>query len=64
VNDLNFERARKDDKTINRLLKLGVALSSEGKHPIFGLFDLRGGGVDVTFGEGYFGFGLTTGFPF
>ena len=39
-------------------------LSSKDKYPIFGLFDLRGGGLDVTFGEDYFGMGLTTGFPF
>jgi len=64
VNDLDFERAQKDNKTIQRLYKFGIALSSEEKYPILGLFDLRGGGVDVTFGKGYFGMGLTTGFPF
>ena len=64
VNDLDFERAQKDNKNIHRLYKFGIALSSEEKYPILGLFDLRGGGVDVTFGKGYFGMGLTTGFPF
>jgi hypothetical protein len=64
VNDLNFERAQKDNKNIQRLYKFGIALSSEEKYPFFGLFDLRGGGLDVTFGDGYFGMGLTTGFPF
>ena len=64
VNDLDFERAEKDNKTIQKLYKFGIALSSEEKYPIFGLFDLRGGGLDVTFGDGYFGMGLTTGFPF
>ena len=64
VNDLNFERAEKDNKNIQRLYKFGIALSSNEKFPVFGLFDLGGGGVDVTFGEGYFGLGLTTGFPF
>jgi len=64
VNDLNFERAEKDNKTIHRLYKFGIALSAEEKYPILGLFDLRGGGLDVTFGDGYFGMGLTTGFPF
>jgi hypothetical protein len=64
VNDLNFERARKDNKDIQRLYKFGIALSSKEKYPVLGLFDLRGGGVDVTFGDGYFGMGLTTGFPF
>jgi hypothetical protein len=64
VNDLNFERAQKDNKTIHRLYKFGIALSSEEKYPVLGLFDLRGGGLDVTFGDGYFGMGLTTGFPF
>jgi hypothetical protein len=64
VNDLNFERARKDNKKIQRLYKFGIAFSSKEKYPIFGLFDLRGGGLDVTFGEDYFGMGLTTGFPF
>jgi len=64
VNDLDFERAQKDDKNIQRLYKFGIALSSDEEYPILGLFDLRGGGVDVTFGKGYFGMGLTTGFPF
>ena len=64
VDDLDFERAQKNNKTIQRLYKFGIALSSEEKYPILGLFDLRGGGVDVTFGKGYFGLGLTTGFPF
>jgi hypothetical protein len=64
VNDLNFERVEKDNKNIQRLYKFGIALSSEEKYPFFGLFDLRGGGLDVTFGDGYFGMGLTTGFPF
>ena len=64
VNDLDFERAEKDDKNIQRLYKFGIALSSDEEYPILGLFDLRGGGVDVTFGKGYFGMGLTTGFPF
>jgi hypothetical protein len=64
VNDLNFERAQKDNKNIQRLYKFGIALSSNEKYPVFGLFDLRGGGLDVTFGDGYFGLGLTTGFPF
>ncbi len=64
VNDLDFERAEKDNKKIRRLYKFGIALSSKDKFPIFGLFNLRGGGLDVTLGEGYFGIGLTTGFPF
>jgi hypothetical protein len=64
VNALDFERAQRDNKTIQRLYKFGIALSSEEKYPILGLFNLRGGGVDVTFGKGYFGVGLTTGFPF
>jgi hypothetical protein len=64
VNDLNFERAKKGNKSIQRLYKFGIALSSDEEYPILGLFDLRGGGVDVTFGKGYFGLGLTTGFPF
>jgi hypothetical protein len=64
VNDLDFERAQKDNKTIQRLYKFGIALSSKEKFPVFGLFDLGGGGLDVTFGDGYFGMGLTTGFPF
>jgi hypothetical protein len=64
VNDLDFERAQKDNKKIQRLYKFGIALSSKEKFPVFGLFDLGGGGLDVTFGDGYFGMGLTTGFPF
>jgi hypothetical protein len=64
VNDLDFERAKKDNKNIQRLYKFGIALSSEEKYPILGLFDLRGGGLDVTFGDGYFGLGMSTGFPF
>ena len=64
VNDLNFERAKKSNKNIQRLYKFGIAFSSKDKFPIFGLFDLRGGGLDVTFGDDYFGIGLTTGFPF
>lgn len=64
VNDLDFERAQKENKNIRRLYKFGIALSSQQKYPILGLFNLRGGGLDVTFGDGYFGIGLTTGFPF
>jgi hypothetical protein len=64
INDLDFERAKKENKSVQRLYKFGIALSSKEKYPILGLFDLSGGGVDVTFGEGYFGLGLTTGFPF
>jgi len=64
VNDLNFERAQKSNKNIQRLYKFGIALSSKEEYSIFGLFDLSGGGLDVTFGDGYFGMGLTTGFPF
>jgi hypothetical protein len=64
VNDLNFERAQNNNKNIHRLYKFGIALSSKEKFPIFGLFDLRGGGLDVTIGKGYYGIGLTTGFPF
>ena len=64
VNDLNFERAEKKNKNIQRLYKFGIAFSSKDSYPILGLFDLRGGGLDVTFGDGYFGMGLTTGFPF
>ena len=48
VNDLNFERARKDNKNIQSLYKFGIALSSKEKFPVFGLFNLRGGGLDVT----------------
>lgn len=58
VNDLNFERAQKENKDAHRLYKFGIAFSSEEKYPILGLFDLLGGGVDVTFGKGYFGIGL------
>ena len=47
-----------------RLYKFGLALSSKDKFPVFGFFDLRGGGIDVTFGDGYFGMGMTTGFLF
>ena len=64
INDLDFERAKKENKSVHRLYKFGIALSSEEKYPILGLLDLRGGGVDVTFGKDYFGLGLTTGFPF
>ena len=64
VNDLNFERAQKENKDIHRLYKFGIALSSKDKFPVLGLFDLGGGGLDVTVGNGYFGVGLTTGFPF
>jgi len=63
VNDLNFERAEKENKNIQRLYKFGIALSSKDKFPFFGLLDLRGGGLDVTIGDGYFGIGLTIGFP-
>jgi hypothetical protein len=64
INDLDFERALEDDLKVTELYKFGIALSSEEKYSLFGLFDLRGGGLDVTFGDGYFGLGLTTGFPF
>jgi len=64
VNNLNFERPEKKNEQINRFFKFGITLSSKEKYPVFGLFDLRGLGLDVTFGDGYFGMGLTTGFPF
>jgi hypothetical protein len=64
VNDLNFERVEKDNKNIQRLYKFGITLSSKEEFPILGLFDLSGCGLDVTFEDGYFGMGLTTGFPF
>ena len=40
VNALDFERAQRDNKTIQRLYKFVIALSSEEKYPVFGLFDL------------------------
>jgi hypothetical protein len=64
TNDLNFERAEKKNKKIKRLYKFGISLSGKTNYPVFDLFSLRGLGLDVTFGDGYFGMGITTGFPF
>ena len=63
VNDLDFFQEEDEEIDINRLYKIGVALGVEGNFEIMGLA-FRGVGVDLTLGNGFTGFGLTTGFPF
>ncbi len=60
---LPIEQLGESNISINRLFKFGIALGAEGSFSILG-FKFRGGGVDVTFGDDYFGIGLNTGFPF
>jgi hypothetical protein len=63
LNSLDFFQAPNDEIDINRLYKFGLALGVDGNLDILG-FAFRGVGVDLTLGDGFTGFGLTTGFPF
>ena len=40
-----------------------MALTARKKFSILGI-EFKGGGLDITFGKGYFGIGLNMGFPF
>ncbi len=63
INDLKFERLFDDDQKIRNLYKFGITLGAEKNFSILGI-GFRGFGIDITFGENFTGFGLTTGFPF
>lgn len=63
LNDFQFFQVEADDVRIRRLVKFGFALTAKEKFSILGL-KFTGGGLDVTFGDNYFGIGWNTGFPF
>ena len=63
INDLDFVQYLNQETDIQRLYKFGVALGVENNFEIWG-FQFRGVGMDLTIGDGFTGFGLTTGFPF
>lgn len=63
MNELELTSALDDDVTISRLYKVGVALNAASNFSIFGI-KFRGGGLTFTYGDGFAGIGLTTGFPF
>jgi len=63
LNELVFLNADLFEEKINRLYEIGVALTARKKFSILGI-EFSGGGVDFTFGKGYFGIGLNMGFPF
>jgi len=63
MNELELTSALDDDVTISRLYKVGVALNAASDFSVFGI-KFRGGGLTFTYGDGFAGIGLTTGFPF
>jgi hypothetical protein len=63
MNDLRFVRLFDKDQKIRNLYKFGITLGAEKSFSILGI-GFRGFGIDITFGENFTGFGLTTGFPF
>jgi len=63
LDKLEFTQDLGDDTRIRRLYKFGVALGGKDAFSIWGLC-FSGVGIDYTFGTGYTGIGLTTGFPF
>ena len=63
MNDLRFVRLFNKDQKIRNLYRFGITLGAEKKFSILGI-RFRGFGIDITLGENFAGFGLTTGFPF
>jgi len=63
MNELELTSALDDTVTISRLYKVGVALNAASNFSILGI-KFRGGGLTFTYGDGFAGIGLTTGFPF
>lgn len=63
MNDMQLVNLVDENAKINRLYKVGVALNSVSNFSILGI-NFRGGGLTFTYGEGFTGIGITTGFPF
>jgi hypothetical protein len=63
MNELDLVSALEEDVQISQLYKVGVALNSASNFSILGI-KFRGGGLTLTYGDGFTGIGLTTGFPF
>lgn len=63
MNDLELVSLVDDTIEITRLYKIGIAINSESNFSIFGI-RFRGGGLTFTYGDGFTGIGVTTGFPF
>ena len=63
VNDLEFVNIFTETTRINELWTFGLVLGAEPSVKILGI-PFRGGGLTYTYGNGFTGIGLTTGFPF
>jgi len=63
MNELELVNIADENIDITRLFKVGIALNSQSKFSILGI-NFRGGGLIFTYGEGFTGIGITTGFPF
>ena len=63
MNELELTNALDENTQISRLFKVGLALNSATNFSILGI-KFRGGGLTFTYGDGFSGIGLTTGFPF
>lgn len=63
MNDLELISVVDEDVDISRLFKIGIALNAESNFSILGI-KFRGGGLTFTYGDGFTGIGITTGFPF
>ena len=63
MNEVELINILDEDVKIRRLWKVGIALNSESNFSILGI-EFRGCGLTYTYGDGFTGIGLTTGFPF
>ena len=63
MNELEFVSVLDDSTRISQLWTFGIVLGVEPSVKILGI-PFRGGGITYTFGDGFTGIGLTTGFPF
>ena len=63
INDLEFFNALKPKTIINELWTAGIVLEVDKPIKLLGL-PFTSGGITYTYGDGFSGIGLTTGFPF
>ena len=63
INDLEFASIFDEDTIITELWTFGLVLGAEPAVKILGI-PFKGGGLTYTYGNGFTGIGLTTGFPF
>lgn len=63
MNSIELVSLVDDNIEITRLYKVGIALNAEAYFSILGI-KFRGGGLTFTYGDGFTGIGVTTGFPF